>query len=126
MLRALFLLFACGGTAIHAQGLSLIVVPNVTASALKGVVHDSNGAPVTNASVVLFACPAGSFLRGNVEHSKVLERQQANADGSFQFAWRSHQRLCLQFRSAGFDPLQIEVRYSKSAGELKPVLVTST
>jgi len=109
---------------MFAQGNERVVMQGIPASSLSGIVRAPDRRPLGNVSVMLFACPAGEF-RGLAEPNAVLAAK-SDASGSFHLDWHKGKRACLQFQTLGFDTLQMEVRRSRFAGKLKPVLRLGT
>jgi len=105
---------------VFAQGNELVVMQNIAASSLSGVVRDRNGDPLKDVTITLFSCPTGEF-RGLME-PKALMTTKVDAAGSFHLDWPKGKNACLQFQTRGFNTLQMEIRRSRGAGNLKPVL----
>jgi len=105
---------------VFAQGNELVVMPNIAASTLSGVVHDRNGDPLEDVTITLFSCPSGEF-RG-LAGPKALMTTRVDAGGRFHLDWPKGKNACLQFQTRGFNTLQMEIRRSRDAGNLKPVL----
>jgi hypothetical protein len=106
-----------------AQGNELVVVPNVKAAKLAGVVVSTYGSPIAGVSVVRFAC--GEKFQGALNiHAD--QRTETGSDGRFHLDWGPQAIVCVQFQTPGMNTLQIQVHKSVFAGELHPRLVPGT
>jgi hypothetical protein len=94
----------------RAQGNELVVSSPLHTKTLSGVVVAPNGDPLPKAAVYRIECGKGEF-RGIIP-PVILQQVQTDANGSFAFPWKDHNRTCLQVATPGMDLLQVEVRYA--------------
>jgi hypothetical protein len=100
----------------RAQGNELVVEFS-RANSLFGVGLDQQDVPFPKIAVYRIECGNGEF-RGIIP-PVILQQTQTDANGNFAFSRKDHNRTCLQVMTPGFDMLQVEVRYARSAGKLK-------
>jgi hypothetical protein len=101
-----------------------MVIESLRANSLSGVVVDQAGDPFPKVAVDRIECGAGEF-RGT-GNPVIVQKAETDANGSFAFLWKGHNRTCLQVVTPGFNKLQVEVKYARSGGNLKLILHVGT
>ena len=107
----------------RAQG-NEVVIMSLRANSLSGVVVDPVGGSFPNISVSRIECGKEEF-RGVVD-PVILQQVRTDANGTFAFPWKDHNRTCLQVQTPGMNTLQVEVKYARSGGKLKLILRVGT
>jgi hypothetical protein len=116
--KALAFLVTLMCTAGSAQMETIVLSNPIRARNLSGVVVDSTGAIVSQATVSLIDCPIG---RGYpAPENKTLFATKSDAKGEFSLDPQSFKKpYCMRVSSPGFDPVEFEVKLSHFAGRLR-------
>jgi hypothetical protein len=99
-----------------AQGNETVVV-SLRANSLSGIVVDQAADPFPKIAVYRIECGKGAL-----NPVIILQQVQTDANGSFAFPWKDHNRTCLQVQTPNYNTLQVEVKYARSGAKLKLVL----
>jgi hypothetical protein len=115
---AVFALLDLGAIRSDAE-YSLLVLTDLHASTLSGVVTDFADYPIPGVSVTQIECGKGEFRGVQTAVAHAYAGTVTKADGVFSLSWGLRSRVCMQFLKTGWNPMQVEVKRKRGAGGLR-------